>query len=92
MRLPREYVAYMAKQVLKRLSQEHLIQFDQTVYVHEVITQVMLEELSIEDHLNDEVRKILQEYDEQMKQMGVSYEDMFRKVKRQLVRERNLVL
>ncbi len=92
MKLPREYVAYMAKQVLKRLSAEHLIQFDQTVYVHEVITQVMLEELSIEDHINQEVRKILEEYDEQMKQMGVSYEDMFRKVKRQLVRERNIVL
>jgi hypothetical protein len=92
MKLPREYVDYLVKQVLKRLSEEHLIQYDQTDYVQEVMTQVTLEELSVEDHLNEEVRQILEEYDDQMKQMGVSYEDMFRKVKRQLVRERNVIL
>ncbi|HEV2416915.1 MAG TPA: DUF507 family protein [Terriglobia bacterium] len=92
MRLPREYVAYMAKEVLKRLAAERLIQFDQPDYVNEVMTQVMLEEISIEDHVNDEVRKILETYDNQMQEMGVSYEEMFKKVKRQLVRERNIVL
>ncbi len=92
MRLPREYVAYMAKQVLKRLTDRSLIQFEQPDYVKEVVTQVMLEELSVEDHINEEVRKILEEYDQQMKQMGVSYEEMFKKVKRQLVRDRNVVL
>jgi hypothetical protein len=92
MRLPREYVAYMSKQVLKRLTAQKLIEIDQPDYVQEVMTQVVLEELSIEDHINDEVRKILEEYDDQMKQMGVSYEDMFRKVKRQLVRDRDIVL
>lgn len=92
MKLPREYVVYISKQVLKRLSSEGLIQFDQPDYVQEVMTQVMIEELSIEDHINEEVRKILEQYDDQMKQMGVSYEDMFRKVKRQLVRDRNVIL
>ncbi len=92
MRLPREYVAYMAKTVLKRLTTEGLIQIDQADYVNEVMTQVMIEELSVEDHINDEVRKILEAYDHQMQEMGVSYEEMFKKVKRQLVRERNIVL
>jgi len=92
MKLPREYVAYISKQVLKQLSQEGLIQFDQADYVQEVMTQVMLEELSIEDHINEEVRKILDQHDDEMKRMGVSYEDMFRKVKRQLVRDRNVIL
>lgn len=92
MRLPREYVAYMAKEVLKRLAAERLIQFDQPAYVNEVMTQVMLEEIGVEDHVNDEVRKILETYDNQMQAMGVSYEEMFKKVKRQLVRDRNIVL
>lgn len=92
MRLPREYVAYMAKQILKRLTDAKLIQYDQAEYVHEVMTQVMLEEIGVEDHINEEVRKILEEYDGQMREMGVSYEDMFKKVKRQLVRERNIIL
>lgn len=92
MRLPREYAAYMAKEVLKRLTAEKLIQYDQEAYVQEVMAQVMLEELSVEDHINDEVRKILDSYDGQMQEMGVSYEEMFKKVKRQLVRDRNVVL
>ena len=92
MQLPREYIAYMAKQLLKRLSAEGLIQFEQPEYVTEVITQVMLDELSVEDRINDEVRKILQQHEGEMKQVGASYEEMFKKVKRQLVRERKVVL
>jgi len=92
MQLPREYVAHMAKQLLKRLSAAELIQFDQGEYVTEVITQVMLDELSVEDRINEEVRKILEEHGGEMKQLGASYEEMFKKVKRQLVRDRKAVL
>ncbi len=92
MQFPREYVAYMAKHVLKRLSAASLIQFEQSDYVTEVMTQVMLDELGVEDRINEEVRKILAQHDEQMKQMGASYEEMFKKVKKQLVRDRKVVL
>jgi len=92
MHYQREYVAYMAKQVLKRLGAAGLIQYDQADYVTEVITQVMLEELTVEDRLNEDVRKILEEHDAEMKRVGASYEEMFKKVKRQLVRERKVVL
>lgn len=92
MHYQREYVAYMAKQVLKRLSEAGLVQYDQPDYVTEVITQVMQEELSVEDRLNEDVRKILEQHDAEMKRMGASYEEMFKKVKRQLVRERKVVL
>ena len=57
MQFQREYVAYMAKQVLKRLSDDRLITYEQPEYVTEVINQVMFEELSLEDRINDEVRK-----------------------------------
>jgi hypothetical protein len=92
MHLPREYVAYMAKQVLKRLREQNLIQYDQPDFVTEVITQVMLDEVGVEDRLNDEVRKILEEHGEEMKRMGASYEEMFKKVKKQLVKERRVIL
>ena len=92
MHLPREYVAYMAKEVLKRLRQANLIQFEQPEYVTEVMTQVMLDELTVEDRINEEVRKILGQHEEEMKRVGASYEEMFKKVKKQLVRERKVVL
>lgn len=92
MQLPREYAPYMSHQVLKRLSSAGLIQFDQPDYVKEVMTQVVLEEMSVEDRINDEVRQKLQEIESEMKQAGASYEEMFKKVKRQIVRERKVVL
>lgn len=92
MHLPREFVAYMAKQVLQRLRNQKLIEYEQPEYVTEVVTQVMLDEVSVEDRLNDEVRKILEEHDAEMKRMGASYEEMFKKVKKQLVRDRKVIL
>ncbi len=85
-------MAYMAKQVLKRLSAANLVQFDQADYVTEVMTQVMLDELGVEDRLNEDVRKILEQHAEEMKRTGAAYDEMFKKVKKQLVHDRKVVL
>ncbi len=92
MQFPREYVAYMAQQILKRLSAAGLVQYDQPDYVKEVMTQVLYQELTVEDRINDEVRERLQQIESEMKEAGASYEEMFKKVKRQLVRDRKVVL
>ena len=92
MHVPREYVGYMARELMKRLSAEGLVQYEQPEYVHEVITQVMLDELGVEDRINEEVRKILEQHGDELKHYGATYEDAFKAVKRQLVRERKAVL
>lgn len=92
MQFPREYVAYMAKQVLKRLTTAGLIQYDQPDYVNEVMIEVLVDELSVEDRINDEVRQILEQHGNEMKQLGASYEDAFKAIKKQLVRERKVIL
>jgi len=92
MQLQREYVAYMAKQLLKRLTAANLIQYDQPEYVNEVMFEVMIDELSVEDRINDEARKILEQHGEQMKFYGATYEEAFRAIKKQLVRERKVVV
>ena len=92
MQFPHEYVGYMAKQVLKRLTAAELIQFDQPEYVTEVITQVMLDELSVEDRINEEARKILEKFGDEMKQLGATYEDAFKAIKKQLVRDKKVIL
>ncbi len=92
MQFPREYVAYMAKQVLKRLTQAGLIQYDQPEYVGEVMFEVISDELSVEDRINDEVRKILEKHGNEMKELGATFEEAFKAVKKQLVRERKIIL
>ncbi len=92
MQLRREFVTYMARRVLKRLTTSGLIQLDEPGYVTEVISQVMLDEVSVEDRINDEVRQILERHGEKMKQYGATYEEAFKVVKRQLVRDRKVIL
>jgi hypothetical protein len=52
----------------------------------------MMEEITIEDRLNEEVRQILTDHQEEMRRTNVSYQEMYKKVKAQLARDRKLVL
>jgi len=47
--------------------------------------------LSIEDKLNDEVRDMLSEYSDYMRREGVSYQEMFRRIKNTLITQRKVV-
>jgi hypothetical protein len=92
MLLSREYVGYMAKEVVKRLIAGKMIETKNAEALTQQVRQVMAEEVTIEDRINEEVREILARYSDEMKRTGVSYQDMFKKVKGQLARERKLIL
>ena len=92
MLLARDYVGYMATEVVKRLIEGNLIETQAEAAVALRIRQRMTEELTIEDRLNDEVRQILTEHQDEMRRTGVSYQEMYKKVKGQLARDRKLVL
>jgi hypothetical protein len=57
----------------------------------ELISDVFIEELSAEDRLNDEVRDILDQYSDYMRRENVSYMEMFRRTKNQLLQQRKIV-
>jgi hypothetical protein len=92
MLLSREYVGYMAREVVKRLIAGKMIETKNAEALTQQVRQVMAEEVTIEDRINEEVREILARYSDEMKRTGVSYQDMFKKVKGQLARERKLIL
>jgi hypothetical protein len=92
MLLVRDLVAHMASQVVKQLVDGGLIE---TKVPETVIPRVrlrMAEELSVEDKLNEEVRQILVEHQDEIRRTGIVYQEMYKKVKQQLARERKLVL
>ena len=59
--------------------------------VAERIAAVITEELEVEDRLNDEVRDLLSQYSEYMRREGVSYQEMFRRIKNTLISQRKVV-
>ncbi len=92
MLLSRDYVGYMAKEVVKRLVAGKMIETKNVENLTQQVRQVMAEEVTIEDRINEEVREILAKYSDEMRRTGVSYQEMYKKVKGQLARERKLIL
>ena len=92
MLLSRDYVAYMAREVVKRLVAEQMIETKAQDALAQRVRQAMAEELAVEDRLNEEVREILSRYSDEMRRTGASYQEMYKKVKGQLARERKLIL
>jgi hypothetical protein len=92
MLLSRDFVAHMAGTVSKRLLADKMIEVSDPVALTERIRQKMSEELSVEDRLGDEVREILSQHAEEMRRTGVSYQEMYKKVKGELARQRKLIL
>jgi hypothetical protein len=55
------------------------------------IADVIEADLAIEDQLNDEVRELLSQYSEYMRKEGVSYQEMFRRIKNTLITQRKVI-
>ena len=90
MLLPRDFVAYLSRQIVRRLSPA-TIETASPDKVAELINTLVSDELAAEDKLNDEVRDTLEDYSEYMRREGISYQDMFRKAKNALVQQRKIV-
>ena len=92
MLLSKEYVGYLAREVSKKLIAGEFIETKSVPALTEKLNAAMLEEFGLEDRINDEVRVILEAYSEEMRRSGANYQEMFRKVKRELVRKYKAVL
>jgi len=92
MLLARDYIAHMARQVTRRLVEAEMIETKSLEQLTQKVRQVMSDEIGVEDRLNDEVREILNRYSDEMRRTGASYQEMYKKVKGQLARDRRLIL
>jgi hypothetical protein len=92
MLLSRDYVSHMAGEVVKRLVASKMIETPSAEALTKKVRTVMQDEISVEDRLNEEVRQILIQYADDMRRAGASYQEMYKKVKGELARQRKLIL
>jgi hypothetical protein len=92
MLLSRDYVSYMAGELVKRLVASKMIETPSADALTKKIRTAMQDEISVEDRLNEEVRQILTQYADDMRRAGASYQEMYKKVKGELARQRKLIL
>ena len=88
----KEYVGYLAREISNKLVEGEFIETPHKPVVTERINAALLDELTLEDRINDEVRIILETYSDEMQRSGANYQEMFKKVKNELVRKYKAVL
>jgi hypothetical protein len=88
----KEYVGYLARELTKKLIAGEFIETADVKGVTDRINAAMVEELTLEDRINDEVRAILEQYSDEMKNAGANYQEMFKKIKNELVKKYKAVL
>ena len=93
MLISRDYIGYMAAELAKRLVASEMIETATPApKLAERIRVKINEEIAIEERLNEEVRDILNKHSDEMRRTGVSYQEMYKKVKGELARQRKLIL
>ena len=92
MGLRKEYVRLLSTKVVEDLIKQEMIEVPENLNLAGELFQVMDAEINLEDRLNEEVRTLLNQYSDQMRQSGASYQEMFKLIKHKLARERKLVL
>jgi len=92
MGLRKEYVRLLSSKIVEDLVKQEMIDLPEGLDLAEQLFQVMDAEINLEDKINEEVRVLLNQYQDQMRQSGASYQEMFKLIKNKLVRERKLVL
>ncbi len=88
----RDYIGYLARRTVKHLIDAKMIATNDLKLVEARVAAGLVEELSLEDRINDEVRVILEAYSEEMRKSGAQYAEMFKKVKTELAKKYKAVL
>ena len=88
----RDYIGYLARRTVKHLIDVKLVTTGNIKAVESRVAEGLIEEMSLEDRINDEVRVILEAYSEEMRKSGAQYQEMFKKVKTELAKKYKAVL
>jgi hypothetical protein len=93
MRLPKPWVPHLAKKIVDNIISKELVKH--TVPIEKLLLEteeLIINELTIEDRLNEEVRELLKSFSSEIEKSRLDYRKLFELTKKKLVKERNLVL
>jgi len=90
MLLTRTFIAYLAKELTSRLAKSSL-EVQNSTPLRERFEETLVDELSLEDEINTEVRELLNQYTDYMRTQRIPYQEMFQRVKKQVLSERKMI-
>jgi len=93
MRIPKTWVPILSKKIIDNIVAKGLVKpaVSEAKLLSEA-SEIVLEELTVEDRLNEEVRELLKGHSSEIEKGRLDYRRLFDLTKQKLVRERNLIL
>ena len=92
MRLKKKFVEKISKKIIDSLMRKDLIIWeDSRDKLESIINNIIIDDLMVEDHLNDEVKQLLDSRTEEYERSMMDYGRVFQLVKSKLARERGLI-
>lgn len=92
MRLKKEFVEKISKKIVESLIDDSLIIWEgNPEKLESIINDLIIDDLMVEDHLNDEVKQLLESRTEEYERSMMDYGRVFQLVKSKLARERGLI-
>ena len=87
MALPKEYVSYLATEMAEGLAKSGVTKIYERETVVAKIRQAILDDFAQEEALNQEVRDYLEKYSAQIRRDMISYQEMYKLVKKELMKK-----
>lgn len=93
MKLSEARIDKLSEQIVDVLAEQDdvRLQADDGKLLHG-IRSIMIDELTVEERLDVEVRKLLEQYKGEIAMGRMNYDELFRRVKQKLINERRIVL
>ncbi len=93
MRLKKEQIHKISEIILKDLKTHQLARFKiSEEKIYSKISEIITLDLQNEDRLDDEVRKLMERFQQQIASGQMDRQKVFQMIKKQLIKERNLVI
>jgi hypothetical protein len=92
MRLHKLLIEIIAFNLVNQLIEKDFIECKEKNVLIEEIEKIIIDELSLEDKLDEEVRQILAQYAAEIQKENIDYHEMFKKIKRIKAKEKNIIL
>ena len=93
MKLSEPRIDKLSEEIIDALAEQDAVRLQaDDVKLRHAIRDEMIDELSAEERLDAEVRKILEQYRSDITMGRMNYDDLFRRVKQRLINERRIVL
>ena len=93
MKLSEARIDQLSEQIVDVLAEQDDVRLQaDDVKLRHAIHEIMVDELTVEERLDAEVRKMLEQYRSDIAMGRMNYDELFRRVKQRLIQERRIVL